>query len=251
MIIEYHRPATLDEAMQLLARHTPRTVAIGGGTTVVGGDEAVAVVDVQGLGLDKIETRGTVIQIGAATKLDAVMHDGALPGAVKNAVLKEASSNLRNMASIAGALVTADGRSPLATVMLALNAQLVWAGKEQKTSLEELYSNDRGKARQGLILAIAIENGILCDYASTARTPADRPIVCASIARFANGQLRVVVGGHGAAPSVVYSGNGEIDLAEMARKAYSHRGDSWASAEYRQEAARVLVNRLAAGFGQA
>lgn len=251
MIIEYHRPATLDEAVQLLARHTPRTVPIGGGTTVVGGDEAVAVVDVQELGLDRIVTQGTVIHIGAATKLDTVMRDAAVPGGVKEAILKEASSNLRNMASVAGALIAADGRSPLATVMLALNAQLVWAGSAQKTSLEEWYSTRKDEVRRGLIVAIEIEQGATCDYASSARTPADRPIVCASVARFANGHVRVVIGGHGTAPSVVYSGAEEFYLPEITRNAYSHRGDSWASAEYRQEAAGVLVKRLVVGFEQA
>lgn len=34
MILEYHRPKTIDEALALLERDNPRTVPLGGGTTL-------------------------------------------------------------------------------------------------------------------------------------------------------------------------------------------------------------------------
>ena len=34
MIIEYHRPETIDEALDLLARSQPATVPLGGGTVL-------------------------------------------------------------------------------------------------------------------------------------------------------------------------------------------------------------------------
>ena len=80
-------------------------------------------------------------------------------------------------------------------------------------------------------------------YEYIARTPADLPIICAAVARWPSGRTRVILGGTGEAPVLAMdgpeSGGEEISVAD----AYSHAGDEWASAEYRQEMAQVLVKR--------
>ena len=52
MITIYHRPQTLEEALRLISRPSPRTVPLGGGTLLShGATEALEVVDLQALGL--------------------------------------------------------------------------------------------------------------------------------------------------------------------------------------------------------
>ena len=66
MILEYYRPETLEEALSLLSQTSPKTVPLGGGTVVnAPSAEDYAVVDLQGLGWDKIEQKGRDLQIGA------------------------------------------------------------------------------------------------------------------------------------------------------------------------------------------
>ena len=51
MILEYHRPQTLEAALALLSRQSPLTVPMGGGSALNRPDPTpVAVVDLQALG---------------------------------------------------------------------------------------------------------------------------------------------------------------------------------------------------------
>ena len=80
-------------------------------------------------------------------------------------------------------------------------------------------------------------------YEYVARTPADLPIVCAAVAVWPSGRTRVVLGGYGEEPVLAMDGpdGGGAEIA--AKDAYSHSEDQWATTEYRQEMAKVLVNR--------
>ena len=70
MILEYHRPAKIDEVLALLARADPLTIPVGGGTTLERfSTRPVAVVDLQALGLDKYQRQGNMLQIGATLTL--------------------------------------------------------------------------------------------------------------------------------------------------------------------------------------
>src|SRR5690606_22039911 len=80
-------------------------------------------------------------------------------------------------------------------------------------------------------------------YEYVARTPADRPVVCASVARWPSGRTRVALGGYGAAPVLVLDGPEPGGAEAAAADAYSDAEDEWASAAYRSEIASVLVRR--------
>ena len=57
MILEYHRPDTLEEALDLLQRPTPFTVPLGGGSVLSHKTELpLDVVDLQNLGLDMVSS---------------------------------------------------------------------------------------------------------------------------------------------------------------------------------------------------
>ncbi len=74
MIVEYHRPDQLDDAIALLLREDPIYVPIGGGTCLDRqSPEPIGVVDLQALGLDKIAAQGSLIELGACLTLQKLL----------------------------------------------------------------------------------------------------------------------------------------------------------------------------------
>ena len=174
-----------------------------------------------------------------------------LAEAIYRAVRHETTFNLRQVATVAGTLVAADGRSPFATVMLALDARLTILPDEEAISLGDLLPFRFERLRHRLITKISIPASARLAYEYVARTPADQPIVCASVARWPSGRTRLSLGGYGSEPVLVMDGPepGGVEIA--ARAAYSQAGDEWASAEYRAEMAVVLTNRCQAKLASA
>lgn len=257
MIIEYHRPQKLSEAIKLLARDDPYTVPIGGGSAIDrSSDQPVAVVDLQALGLDAIQFQSTTLEIGARLTLQAlldVIESQPLPGlaAMKQVIQQETAFNLRQIASLAGALVSSDGRSPFATAMLALDASLRLEPGGEKVSLGEVLALRKEKLPHRLITKIILPANARLAYESVARSPLDKPIVCATAAVWPSGRMRLTLGGYGALPLLLMDGN-TADSAELAASnAYSTAEDVWASAEYRADVAGVLARRVLASLTQA
>ena len=110
-------------------------------------------------------------------------------------------------------------------------------------------SRARGeRLRRRLITRLTLPLNARLAYEYVARTPADLPIVCAAVAVWPSGRVRLALGGYGAAPRLAFDGT-EADGADIAaQSAYSHCGDEWASADYRQEIAGVLVERCLHGL---
>src|SRR5262245_55213339 len=123
MITAYHRPQTLDEALTLLAQ--PNTIPLGGGTLLSHGpSDSVPAVALQLLGLNYLTKKGNELEMGATLTLQALLESEHCPEPLKRALRLEAPLNIRNSATLAGALVACDGRSTLATVLLALDAKI-------------------------------------------------------------------------------------------------------------------------------
>lgn len=243
MIIAYHRPKSLEEALRLLTQ--PETFPLGGGTLLNQKKDAdFAVVDLQALGLDKIHKVGEKLEIGAAVTLQALLESAHTPEALKTAIKLEAPLNLRNMGTVAGALVACDGRSPFAAVMLALDAKLTLDGGRQIViSLGDLLPLRTETLRGSLITKIEIPLNVTLAYDYVARTPADKPIVCAALAQWPSGRTRLVIGGWGSAPSAAMDGKDATGVEIAARNAAYDAADEWASAEYRSDVAAVLAKR--------
>ena len=129
-LAEYHKPATLDEALKLLRRTRIKTVPLAGGTSLVPGAarDVQAVVDLAALDLSFVR-QGQGLQLGATTRLQALADHEAVrayaDGVLGNAILDSASRHTREAASLAGSIVAAPGNSPLFTALLALDARLI------------------------------------------------------------------------------------------------------------------------------
>jgi CO/xanthine dehydrogenase FAD-binding subunit len=252
MIIEYQRPETLAEALDLLARTDPVSVPLGGGITLSQKKKPdFAVVDLQKLGLDRIEMEGQLLTIGATTTLQALMDYAGLPdsiaGPLRACISREASSNQRRVATIAGSLVCCDGRSALATALLALDARLVWAPGNELQALGDFLPLREPFGHERLMLGVRITSNPRLMVETVSRTPMDRPIVCAAVAVWPSGRTRVALGGHGPAPILAMDGPEPGGAVVAAQEAYRFSGDEWASAAYRMDIAGRLVQRMLAG----
>ncbi len=257
-ILEYHRPHTLAEALALLARPNPPTLPLGGGTAL--NDPTYrsrlpaadfAVVDLQALGLNKIEAKDGRLHIGATATLQDLLNQAELWPALAEAIRLETTYNLRQMASVAGTLAACNGRSPFATALLALDAEITLVGAgdgvDKATSapvgLGDLLPVRASRLAGQLITEIRLPLKAKLSYNSVARTPADQPIVCVAVAQWPSGRTRVALGGYGAAPTLAADGPEAEGSTIAARAAYSQAADAWASAEYRAEMAEVLTQR--------
>jgi CO/xanthine dehydrogenase FAD-binding subunit len=260
MITAYHRPNTLDEALTLLTQ--PNVIPLGGGTLLSKPTTAsVEVVDLQSLSLDAVNKQGNNLEIGATVTLQQLLESEHCPDPLKSALKLETPLNLRNAATVAGTLVTCDGRSTFAAVMLAMDAKLEIKSLDKlelmemeidarppKPDVETLGLGEflplRAAQVQGkLITSVTVPlNGKLAfDYVS--RTPADKPIVCAALAQWNSGRTRLVLGGYGKSPMLAMDGTEAEGIESAARNAFHEATDEWASAEYRMDVAAILAKR--------
>lgn len=251
---DYHRPKKLDEAIPLLDRAQP----LAGGTSLTPRRrELSAVVDLRELSLDGFRVDDSRLTFGAALRLQAIVETGEdVPGVLREACRREASWNLRNMATLGGTVVVADGRSPLLTVLLALEAKVNLEPGGEAVDLDLLLEDREAKLSGRLITDLHLVRPDPLLYEQVARSPADRPLVCVAVARLAKGgdeeDFRVTLGGFGGRPVRVLEaeealqGSGDAEAAaKAARGRYLKAGDEWASAAYRSEVAGVLTRRLA------
>jgi len=243
MISEYHRPKTLDEAIQLMSKQDIRP--LGGGTMLNRpSPERFAVVDLQALGLDIIHKSGNKLEIGATATLQALLDSAHISPVLQETIRLETTYNLRQMATVAGTLVACDGRSTFATAMLALDAKLtVISNQSSVIGLGDLLPFRVDNLRDKLITKIVIPLNVKLAFESVARTPADKPIVCAALAQWPSGRTRLALGGWGKSPLLAMDGNEPGGLEAAARNAFAEASDEWASAEYRSEMVAVLAKR--------
>jgi CO/xanthine dehydrogenase FAD-binding subunit len=246
MITDYFRPMTLDEALTLLAQ--PNTLPLGGGTLLSGlrGDP-VSVVDLQALGLNRIHKKGNNLEIGATVTLQQLLESEHCPQALKTALKLEAPLNLRNSGTVAGDVVTCDGRSSFACALLALDAKItVISVQPSVISIGEFLP----LRPRGLITLISIPLHAKFAFEYVSRTPSDKPIVCAALAQWGQGRARLAVGGWGKSPTLAMDGTEAEGLDTAARNACHEAADEWASAEYRMDVASTLAKRCLESFGK-
>lgn len=250
--LKYFRPTKLDDAIDLIQNAEP----LAGGTSITPRRDSIPqVVDVQDLGMDEFHVEGERIEIGAACKLQSfIEHGKEIPGALLTACRLEAGLNMRQMSSLAGTLVEADGRSSLLTALMVMDTSVVIEPGTESISLEEfLHIRDEPDARF-LITKVILKKpkGMAFDY--VARAPADRSIVCAAAALHGEGErakIWIALGGYGTGPirvheaeEAVIKGRSLDKVSEAATRAYAQAEDAFASAEYRGHIAGVLVQRV-------
>jgi len=244
MIVEYHRPETLQAALELLSRKNPRTLPLGGGTRLshYHGDP-IAVVDLRKLALGKIERTDNFLKIGAMATLQELEDFEETPQAFKETVRFESNYNLRQAATAAGSLVSGDGKSAFVSALLALDAFITLQPGERKEAVGEwLESRSNGK-EVFLITSLMIPIEASLKYQFVGRSPMDIPIVSVAIGAWPSGRTRIVVGGFGSHPVLVMDG-ADLQKAEFAIKNACSHALSGRNQEFVQETAITLARRL-------
>lgn len=247
MIVEYFRPKDINQTLELIKSPKVKTLLMGGGTSIDRyTNEPFAVVDLQDVGLNSLKTKGKILEIGATVSVHALYECPDIQPDLKVSTKRERALNLRQVATVAGTLIASDGRSPFTTAMLALDASInLEPGDEMITLGDFLLFRDE-KLNSRLVTKISIPLNVKLAYEYIARTPADVPIVCAAVGRWPSGRTRVTLGGTGDTPVLAMDGPESGGEETSAFGAYSRAGDKWASAEYRQEMAQLLVKRCLA-----
>ena len=254
MHLEYHRPQTIEAALQLLGREQPLTLPLGGGAFLNATtrpatlpQEDVAVVDLQALGLDDIVPRGNFVSLGAMVRLQTLL-DADVPEGLKTAASQETTYTRRLTQTVAGTLVAADGISPFAAAMMALDARLTLQPNDETLLLGELYPFRWEHLRGKLITQITVPANARLAVETVAPSRLSQPLVVVAVAQWPSGRTRVVVGGWGEAPHLAMDGPEAAGAEEAARNAAYEAGDHRASAEYRREVAAVLTRRALAAL---
>jgi carbon-monoxide dehydrogenase medium subunit len=269
-VSEYHRPTDLAEALRLLARPDVVTVPLAGGTELVaaGIPGAQAVVDLRDLGLNTIDATSGGLRLGAMVTLQTVIDDPCSAtfarGILVEAARRSATRNVRNIATLGGTVATADPLDELLLALLVLDAQVTLADTIIKRSLplaDFLADPAKHLPRGTLIVELALPTpprGFGIGMAQVARTPADRPIVAASVTLATdNGKCthaRLALAGASTRPlrlpeietALVGQKLREKHLERLSERILALVGppsDFRASADYRREMAGVVARR--------
>lgn len=208
LLQEYHRPATITQALTLLSARERRLVPLAGGSRLVGLLETRALPDVDGvvdlrdLALDHIRIEGDRLRVGATATLTALTEHPVVRDLagdlLRRAAQGEGPLNLRNVATVGGVVAAAESDSEVYAALLALDAQVVLHTATGPTA--QLLATWESVPPAALITAVVIPLGASRGaLARVARTPSDRPIV-AALAVAVGERVRVALCGVAARP---------------------------------------------------
>ncbi|MFZ5967583.1 MAG: FAD binding domain-containing protein [Bacillota bacterium] len=268
---EYFKPATLQEASDLLCKYQGEASILNGGTDLIvrmhdGISHPKAVIDIKGIkGLDEISfDLDSGLIIGACVNLNQMAQHPIL--LEKYRILAEASHTVgscqvRNRATMVGNITNASPLADTATALLVLDAvvEIVGPKGEREVSIHDFFVWVRKTCLEvgDIVTGVRIPNykenvyGIYQKHAR--RDEVDLSTVCASVARV-DGSIRIALGSVAPTPVRAWKTeaflegkmlNNEIigQAAEIAFSETAPISDVRASKEYREEMVKVLVKR--------
>ena len=280
---EYHRPASVEEALDLLARR-PDAKPLAGGQSLVPTmnfrlAQPAALVDLNGLdALAGIEPSDGGLVIGAMTRQRAVERSALV--AARAPLLAEsmpfvAHPQIRNRGTVGGSLAHADPAAELPAVMVALGARIVLrrAAGERALDAERFFTGLFATALEPGELVAAVELPALpprtgCAFLEVARRHGDYALVgvaatvtldeagrctAARIALLSVGDAPVLAS---VAATMLKDQAPTADVIDAAAETVNSEldppSDIHASTAYRRRLARVLTRRaLAAAAARA
>ncbi len=236
MITQYHRPSSLDEALELLSQSN--TFPLGGGTSITSADNegSVAVVDLQSIGLGGVDSDGAKVTIGATSVLQDLVESPDVPSILRDLAHREAPNTIRNAATLGGTIATADPESELLAGLLVFDTTvfITRSGGTDTVQLENVLQ-DLTTLQGAIITAVSLEVTGTSVAHRTARTPADRPIVAVIGRRRASGETLIAATGLTQRPSRI-----DPDRLDTLEPPPDFRGSSG----YRSRLAAVLTARV-------
>lgn len=253
-IKEYIKPASLEEAYELCSKGA---VVIGGGAFLNLGDKLYEKgIDLSGLGLAYIQENDNQIEIGAMTTLRAIETSSIIKQNF-NAVLSKTAASImgvqvRNIATIGGAIYGKYGFSDMLTILLALDAK-VELYNACCMSLESYLSSE---SERDIVLKVIIQKNISnAAFECVRKTDTDFSILNTAAA-MVDGKLRLCVGarpGRAKLAKGAMSFFNPIDTAAeasalgvLASEELQFGSDIRGSEEYRKELCKALIKKCTA-----
>lgn len=276
-VFEYHRPATLDEAIALLAQHGSDAKPLAGGQSLIPAmnfrlARPAILIDLNGVSeLSFIQpANGKGLRIGAMARQRAVERSSAVAKAAP--LLHEtmpfiAHPQIRNRGTVGGSIAHADPAAELPAVAVALNAQCKVVSRRGSRTIAagEFYTGlfSTALAPDELLVEIvfpAAGPGNGWAFMEVARRHGDYALVGVAAAVTMDGQGRC----REARIGLLSVGDGPVLAAEAARSLIGQQpspeairaaadtaasrdvdpsGDIHASAAYRRHLVAVLVRR--------
>ena len=242
MITQYHRPATIEEALALVG--TPGAYVIAEGTSLnsTSHPNATAVIDLQSLDLDVIEISGGAVRVGSMATLTDLSSSPLIPPVIADLAKREAPSTIRNAATIGGVIATNDPESELLAGLVAVGASvaIARANTAHQMPIETALENPQ-IIESAVMIDISIDPRGVSAAHRTGRTPMDRPIVMVVGHKGADGRVRLAV--TGVASHVIAVSPGEVDALDPP-------SDFRGTTRYRKELATVLTKRVLADLSE-
>jgi CO/xanthine dehydrogenase FAD-binding subunit len=237
----YHRPATVAEALQLLARPDVNTAIISGGTHLVVNlsDMIEEVVDLQATGLNEISYTGQGMIIGATVTLQSLVDDSQAPPLLREMAKREGPNTLRQAATLGGLVASPHKESELLAALLLFEAEIEIqsTGGRKTIPLPQFLRDIPTALGRGLVSTITLSTLGQTAADRVARTPADRPIVAVLARRGPDNQVRLALCGVAATP-ILLDSNTDI------KAAINPPSDFRGSREYRRQMAATLARRV-------
>jgi carbon-monoxide dehydrogenase medium subunit len=261
--VGYARPATLEQALEVLAEY-PGARALAGGQTLINVMKARAaapdvLVDLAGIA----ELKGIELGSDGTLELGPMTTYSELIGSAEaraRPILGEvcaqiADVQVRNKGTIGGNVCASDPTNHLPPLLTALGATFTVTGPEGERAVPAgefflgVYMTAAGPGE--LLTKISVPAGRSDGFASVPIGVDGTCIVNAAASL--NGGVRVVLGCVGATPVVVEPGSADAEAVRGAVRnaGLEPPGDVHASADYRRHLAEVVAARAVEQAGQA
>ena len=238
-IQSYHRPNSIEEALKLLNRPGARSAVVAGGTHLNPNlnDDLDAVIDLQALGLARIELAENRLSLGAMTRLQDIADYPGASVLLKETIRYEAPNTFRNMATIGGLVASCDWESETLAALLVMDAAVeIWSiAGANRVSLKAFLEESAAALENGIITSISLTSDGDTAHERVARTPMDRAIVAVSGRKFGGGEIRLAFSGIAETPILAAP-----DELESLNPPADFRGSS----DYRQRMAITLSQRV-------
>ena len=235
-IRQYHRPQSIQEALQLISHPDVTTAVLAGGTNLLAQPDVDVdqVVDLQELGLNKIRVGQDTVAYGSMVRVQQIVEHNQSPALLRQTAQYEGPNTFRNVGTMGGLVVQADWESEFFASLLVHKAvvRLMTQDGELSVPLSDLT---REKINNNLVVEVTIESGGQGAHQRVARTKSDRPIVAAVGRKDESGELILAICGVSDRPVIV---------PQKKLENLNPPADFRGSSAYRRQVAIVLGQRV-------
>jgi len=268
-------PKTLEEAIAILREKGDKAKVVGGGLhlTVFPNPQVEYFIFLDNLGLNYIREENGTVSIGATVTINnAAKSDlikGLFDGNLSSALSLIASELLRNQITFGGSVAQREPYSDIATILLALDAEVVYFdGSEHTEKIDEFFETDfRAKLKEAVIKEVRFkkfDSSYKFGMERHVRNATDIALLnMAMLAQIEENKIKDIIVSYGSRPmpAIRFKALEDFlkgkDLNEAVKEVYNFakenadvKGDIRRDEQYRRELTGVFAKRLLESFGR-